>query len=81
MAGKSPLRRRALLIPLVAGEFVADDFRRNDLSNKRGEPMLEEPERSIDWLLTVRSIGSDMAAGAYVGSGIVLSASGNNEGQ
>jgi len=50
-------------MPLVAGELVADDFRRSELSNKRGEPTLEEPDRSFDWLLIVRSMGSEMAAG------------------
>lgn len=81
MAGKSPLRRRALLIPLVEGEFVVDDFRRDEVSNNRGDPTLEEVDCSLDWLLIVRSMGSEMAAGLAIGSGTVLSISGNREGQ
>lgn len=65
MEGRGPLRRRALLIPaFVAGEFVTDDFLRNELSKTRGEPMLDEPDRSMDWLLIVRSKGNERAAGA-----------------
>ena len=61
------MRRRDLLIPFVAGEFVTDDFLRNELESKTiGDPMLQEPDRSMDWLLTVRSIGRARGtAGAY----------------
>jgi len=49
-------------MPFVAGEFVTDDFLRNELSSTIGEPVLEEPDRSIDWLLIVRSKGRDIGA-------------------
>lgn len=63
IAGSSPLRRRALLMPLMEGELLTDDFLRYELFKTRGEPILEDPDRSMDWLLIVRSIGSEMAAG------------------
>src|SRR5690242_3975581 len=66
IGGRAPLRRRDLLMPFVAGELVTDDFLRNKLESKTiGDPVLEEPERSIDWLLIVRSMGS-CTAGAYL---------------
>lgn len=68
-------------MPFVAGEFVTEDFRRNELSKTRGEPLLEEPERSMDWLLIVRSRGREMAAGAKVVSTVLVSSSGNRENQ
>jgi len=61
MLGRGPLRRRDLLMPFVAGELVTDDWRREYLSRTRGEPVLEEPDRSIDWLLIVRSMGMETA--------------------
>ena len=42
--------------------------------------MLEEPDRSIDWLLIVRSIGMDMT-GAKTLPGTFVSCSGNRENQ
>lgn len=77
----SPLRRRGLLTPLVEGELLADDFRRIELFKNRGEPILEDPDPSMDWLLTVRSIGTEMGAGICASPGTVLSTSGNNDGQ
>lgn len=49
-------------MPLVAGEFVTDDFLRNELSRTIGEPVLDEPDRSMDWLLIVRSKGIEIGA-------------------
>jgi hypothetical protein len=51
-------------MPFVAGELEMDDFRLNELSKTSGEPLLEDPDRSIDWLLIVRSKGREIAAGA-----------------
>lgn len=42
--------------------------------------MLEEPDRSIDWLLMVRSMGIG-TAGAYLGSWSLFSSSGKRENQ
>ncbi|OIC44764.1 hypothetical protein A7L03_18840 [Acinetobacter baumannii] len=61
MFGRGPFRRRDLLMPFVAGELVTDDFLRECVSKTRGEPTLEDPDRSIDWLLTVRSMDMEMA--------------------
>lgn len=80
MEGRGPFRRRDLLMPLVAGELVAEDFRRKELSNTMGDPVLEEPERSMDWLLIVCSKGREMAAGAKaVASDDLFSSSGKRE--
>ena len=68
-------------MPFVAGEFVTDDFLLNEPSNTMGEPLLEEPERSIDWLLMVRSKGREMAEGAKAVSVVLVSSSGNSENQ
>lgn len=54
-------------MPFVAGELVTDDFRRNELSKTRGEPVLDEPDGSIDWLLVVRSMTGTML-GAKIAS-------------
>lgn len=68
--------RRALLIPFVVGEFVMPDFLRKELLSKTtGEPLLEEADRCMDWLLMVRSKGRGRA-GTYVTSGIFTSSSG-----
>lgn len=70
-------------MPFVAGELVTDDFLRNELESKTmGEPMLDEPERSIDWLLMVRSMGSG-TAGAYLENSALslFSSSGKRENQ
>lgn len=66
----------------VAGEFVAEDFRRKELSKTMGDPVLDEPDLSIDWLLMVRSKGIEMTAGVkVVGSGALVSSSGKRENQ
>lgn len=62
MEGRVALRRRDLLMPFVAGEFVIDDFLLEELSKTIGEPLLDEPDRSIDWLLIVRSKGRETIA-------------------
>ena len=67
-------------MPLVAGELMTDDFRRNELSKTMGEPVLEEADRSMDWLLGLRSMGRPMD-GAKPRSGILVSSSGNKENQ
>jgi len=51
-------------MPFVAGELEVDDFLLKELSKTRGEPLLEDPDRSMDWLLIVRSKGREMAADA-----------------
>jgi hypothetical protein len=80
MAGRVPFRRRDLLMPFVAGELMTDDFRRNELSRTMGEPVLDEVDRSIDWLLGLRSMGKPMED-AKPRSGILVSSSGNKENQ
>jgi len=81
MAGRGPFRRRDLLMPLVAGELVTEDFLLNEASRTIGEPVLEEPERSMDWLLIVRSKGSEMAETGKFWSVVLLSSSGKRENQ
>lgn len=69
-------------MPFVAGELVTDDFLRNELSSTMGEPVLDEPDRSMDWLLMVRSNGREMAAvdPKLVSTGL-FSSSGKSENQ
>lgn len=66
-------------MPLGAGEFVIDDFLLNELSKTSGEPLLDEADRSMDWLLIVRSRGRGMTAGAKAVSTALVSSSGNSE--
>lgn len=68
-------------MPLVAGELEIDDFLRNEPSKTSGEPLLEELDRSSDWLLMVRSKGSETGAGAKVLSAPLVSSSGKSENQ
>jgi len=66
-------------MPLVAGELETDDFLLKEASKTSGEPLLEELDRSRDWLLIVRSRGKEMGAGAKAPSAGLDSSSGNSE--
>lgn len=68
-------------MPLVAGELVTEDFLRNELSSTMGEPVLDEPDRSMDWLLMVRSKGREMACDPKLVSTGLFSSSGKRENQ
>jgi len=68
-------------MPLVAGELEIDDFRLNEASKTSGEPLLEELDRSRDWLLMVRSKGKETGADAKDPSAVLDSSSGNSENQ
>lgn len=79
-----PLRRRDLLMPLEleAGELMTEDFLRKELESKTmGDPALEEPDCSIDWLLMVRSMGNCMAGAYLAASENLFSSSGKSENQ
>lgn len=66
-------------MPLALGELEMDNFFLNVPSRTTGEPVLEEPDRSMDWLLTVRSRGIETGATGRAISGTVASVSGNSE--
>lgn len=69
-------------MPLEAGELMTDDFLRKELESKTmGDPALEEPDRSIDWLLIVRSMGSCIAGAYLATSWNLFSSSGKRENQ
>lgn len=82
MAGRGPLRRRALVIDaFAAGEPFTDDFLRCELADMMTGESTLEPLDLVVLLLTVRSRAGAIRGAVTAGAVILESSSGNRENQ